>query len=80
MVLLGLEFGGVTHPWDSATVICLIVFGVVVAGLFALNEWKFARYPVMPGRIFNSTSNIASLGVCFCHGFVSSSEFCSLWI
>lgn len=70
MLLLGLEFGGVTRPWDSATVICLIVFGVVVACLFALNEWKFARYPVMPLRIFNNRSNIAALGVCFCHGFV----------
>ncbi|PBP18822.1 major facilitator superfamily transporter [Diplocarpon rosae] len=70
MLLLGLEFGGVTHPWDSATVICLIVFGVLVGGLFILNEWKLARYPVMPLRIFKHRSNIASLGVCFCHGFV----------
>jgi hypothetical protein len=70
MLLLGLEFGGVTRPWGSATVVCLIVFGVVVAGLFVLNEWKFARYPVMPLRIFSNGSNIACLGVCFCHGFV----------
>ncbi|KAL3422194.1 major facilitator superfamily transporter [Phlyctema vagabunda] len=70
MVLLGLEFGGITYPWGSVTVICLIVFGIVVAGLFVLNEWKFARYPVMPLRIFKHRSNIASLGVCFCHGYV----------
>ncbi|KAF5872064.1 putative major facilitator superfamily transporter protein [Botrytis fragariae] len=70
MVLLGLEFGGVTKPWDSATVICLIIFGIVVAGLFVLNEWKFARYPVMPLRLFKHASNVAALGVCFCHGFV----------
>lgn len=70
MVLLGLEFGGVTKPWDSATVICLIIFGVLVAGLFVLNEWKFARYPVMPLRLFKHASNVAALGVCFCHGFV----------
>jgi hypothetical protein len=70
MLLLCLEFGGVTYPWNSARVICLIVFGVVVAGLFVLNEWKFARYPVMPLRLFKHTSNIASLGVCFCHGYV----------
>jgi hypothetical protein len=69
MLLLGLEFGGVTYPWGSAKVVCLIVFGIVVAGLFVLNEWKFARYPVMPLRIFQHRSNIASLGVCFCHGF-----------
>ncbi|KAG0652184.1 efflux pump dotC [Hyphodiscus hymeniophilus] len=70
MLLLGLEFGGVTYPWGSAKVICLIVFGIVVAGLFILNEWKFARYPVMPLRLFKHRSNVASLGVCFCHGFV----------
>ncbi|OBT54653.1 hypothetical protein VE04_05644 [Pseudogymnoascus sp. 24MN13] len=70
MLLLGLEFGGVAFPWNSPKVICLIVFGVVVAVLFVLNEWKFARYPVMPLRLFKHTSNIASLGVCFCHGFV----------
>ncbi|ESZ93125.1 hypothetical protein SBOR_6497 [Sclerotinia borealis F-4128] len=70
MVLLGLEFGGVTKPWDSATVICLIIFGILIAGLFVLNEWKFARYPVMPLRLFKHSSNVAALGVCFCHGFV----------
>lgn len=70
MLLLGLEFGGVIRPWGSATVVCLIVFGIVVAGLFIVNEWKFARYPVMPMRIFNNVSNVACLGVCFCHGYV----------
>ncbi|TGO83792.1 hypothetical protein BPOR_0592g00020 [Botrytis porri] len=70
MVLLGLQFGGVTKPWGSATVICLIIFGIIVAGLFVLNEWKFARYPVMPLRLFKHGSNVAALGVCFCHGFV----------
>jgi Major Facilitator Superfamily len=70
MLLLGLEFGGVTYPWKSAKVICLIVFGLFVASLFILNEWKLARYPVMPLRLFKNPSNIASLAVCFCHGYV----------
>lgn len=70
MLLLGLEFGGVIFPWNSATVICLIVFGVAVFGMFIINEWKFARYPVMPLRLFKHRNNIASFGVCFCHGFV----------
>lgn len=50
MVLLGLEFGGVTFPWTSATVLCLIILGFFTACVFVLNEWKFARYPVMPLR------------------------------
>lgn len=38
MVLLGIEFGGITFPWSSAAVICLITFGTVVLGMFLLNE------------------------------------------
>jgi hypothetical protein len=81
MLLLGLEFGGVTYPWGSAKVICLIIFGIAVAGLFLIIEWKFARYPVMPLRLFKHRSNIASLGVTFCHGyvFISGSYYLPLY-
>ncbi|EHK99376.1 putative Uncharacterized MFS-type transporter [Glarea lozoyensis 74030] len=32
MILLGLNFGGSTYPWSSATVICLIIFGASTFG------------------------------------------------
>lgn len=70
-LLLGLEFGGVIFPWNSAKVICLLVFGLVIGGFFLYNEAKFARYPVMPLRLFKSTSNVAALLVGFLHGVVS---------
>lgn len=70
MFLLGLEYGGTSFAWDSATVLCLIIFGIVVFALFFVNEWKFAKYPVIPLEIFNNVSNVATLCVCFCHGFV----------
>lgn len=70
MLLLGLEFGGVSYPWSSPTVICLIVFGVATIVLFGLIEWRLAKYPVIPLRIFKHKSNIASLGVCAFHGYV----------
>jgi Fungal trichothecene efflux pump (TRI12) len=70
MLLLGLQFGGVTYPWTSAKVICLIVFGVVSLVLFAINEWRVARYPIIPLHIFKYRSNIAVLLTCFCHGYV----------
>lgn len=41
MVLLGLEFGGITFPWSSAAVICLITFGTVALGIFLLNECQY---------------------------------------
>ncbi|KAL6248866.1 hypothetical protein RBB50_003929 [Rhinocladiella similis] len=70
MFLFGMESGGVGHPWDSAYTLCLIVFGIFTIVLFFINEWRFAKYPVIPLRLFKDTSNLASLGVCFIHGFV----------
>lgn len=70
MILLGLEFGGVTFPWDSATVICLIVFGAVLVGIFFLVELRVAKFPVIPLRIFKQPSNLAVVGLSACHGFV----------
>jgi hypothetical protein len=70
MLLLGLEFGGIVHPWDSAIVLCLIIFGAVVIGLFFLVEWRIAPYPLMPLELFSKRSNLAALGVCFFHSFV----------
>jgi hypothetical protein len=70
MFLLGLQFGGVQHPWDSAIVLCLIIFGAFTILLFAINEWRIARYPLIPLHIFENRSNLACFAVCFCHGFV----------
>lgn len=70
MLLLGLDFGGVTRPWSSATVVCLLVFSVVVGALFVVNEKKIARYPVIPMDLFKYRSGIGSFVLCFCHGLV----------
>lgn len=70
MFLFGLEFGGVNYPWASATVICLIIFGIVTWGIAMFAEWKLAKFPIIPPRLFNEWYNILILLVCFCHGFV----------
>lgn len=70
MFLFGLQYGGVTAPWDSALVLCLIIFGVFTFSLFLVWEWRFAKYPIMPLALFSSRTNQATLGTVFCHGFV----------
>ncbi|KAI4708078.1 hypothetical protein J4E89_007198 [Alternaria sp. Ai002NY15] len=60
MILLGLDFGSVTFPWSSATVVCLIVFGVLTIAIFLVNEWKFANNPVIPLRLFTKRSTVAA--------------------
>jgi MFS family permease len=70
MFLMGLEYGGAIHPWGSTIVICLLVFGVFTFTLFVINEWKFAKYPIIPLHIFQNRSNIAVFICNYCHGFV----------
>ncbi|KAF2807780.1 putative MFS transporter [Mytilinidion resinicola] len=70
MLLLGLDFGGVLFAWNSATVICLIVFGSLMSILFVFSEKRLARYPLMPLDLFRNRSNVASLVLCFLHGIV----------
>ncbi|KAI5467417.1 major facilitator superfamily-domain-containing protein [Mariannaea sp. PMI_226] len=78
MWLLGLEFGGVTFPWDSATTICLIVFGILLVGLFLLYEWKVPKYPIIPPRLFYSRNSAAAYGIAFTHAFTFMSG--SYWL
>ncbi|KAK8104907.1 MFS transporter [Apiospora kogelbergensis] len=73
MVLLGLEFGNVTFPWSSATVICLITFGVATVGLFVVNEWKLAANPIIPLRLFKDRSSVASYAVFSCGNYILTS-------
>lgn len=70
MFLLGLEFGGVTYPWKSATVLCLIIFGIVLFFVFILIQWRVAKYPIMPLHLFRKLSNVAALSATFFQGVV----------
>ena len=81
MFLLGLGYGGVSFAWDSATVLCLLVFGFITFVLFLINEWKVAKYPMMPPRLFTNRSNLAALAIVLCHGtvFISGTYFLPLY-
>ncbi|KAL8922158.1 MAG: hypothetical protein Q9208_005353 [Pyrenodesmia sp. 3 TL-2023] len=70
MLLLGLNFGGTTFPWDSPKVVCLIVFGCLMSVFFVFSERRLAQYPLMPLALLQERSNVMSLLVDFVHGFV----------
>lgn len=75
MVLVGLNLGCSSYPWKSATVICLIVFGVVILILFIVVEWKIARVPVIPLSIVSTWQRSGALIAAAFHGFVLSTNF-----
>jgi hypothetical protein len=72
MLLLGLDFGGKTFPWDSPQVICLIVFGSLMSIFFIYSEKRLAQYPLMPLKLFTNWSNAACLLLALWHGMVTS--------
>jgi hypothetical protein len=71
MVLLGLNFGGVLFPWDSAKVIALLVVGGIMIFAFIYSEKKLAKYPLIPMVLFKRRTNVAAFALVFFHGFVS---------
>ncbi|GAP93408.1 putative tetracycline efflux protein [Rosellinia necatrix] len=52
--LLGLTWGGVDYPWNSAHVIATLVIGFALSVAFVLWQWKGAKYPLIPLHVFKS--------------------------
>jgi hypothetical protein len=73
MLLLGLQYGGVQHPWNSAIVVCLILFGTISFGIFFTTQFKLSPSPIMPFSIFRQVHNLSALAVCFFDAFVFNS-------
>ncbi|KAL5114783.1 hypothetical protein ACEQ8H_007345 [Pleosporales sp. CAS-2024a] len=70
MLLLGLDFGGVLFPWDSAKVVALLVIGGVMILAFIYSEKRLAKYPLIPMALFRHRGNVATFSLVFFHGFV----------
>ncbi|KAJ2818870.1 hypothetical protein IWW50_005665, partial [Coemansia erecta] len=54
MLLLALSFGGQDYKWTSPIVLCLLILGIAVIGIFVLIEWKIPKEPIMPLRLFKN--------------------------
>ncbi|WRT69064.1 uncharacterized protein IL334_006047 [Kwoniella shivajii] len=51
-LLVPISGGGSTFAWSNPTVIALLVCGGLCAVLFVLVEWKLAKLPILPLRLF----------------------------
>ncbi|KIP08456.1 hypothetical protein PHLGIDRAFT_34950 [Phlebiopsis gigantea 11061_1 CR5-6] len=71
LLLLGLTWGGVTHPWTSAAVLVPLILSGVMFALFLVWEAKFATLPIMPMRVLK---NKTVVGVCICN-FLNGGTF-----
>ncbi|KAI0602513.1 major facilitator superfamily transporter [Biscogniauxia sp. FL1348] len=58
------------REWDSAFVLCLLIFGILLLVLFFFYEAYFAKNPLIPVRIFRSFTNIASFSTVCLHSLI----------
>ncbi|GKT82337.1 major facilitator superfamily transporter [Colletotrichum tofieldiae] len=54
LVLIPLSGGGVSYPWSSPFVIAAVTVGAFLGVLFVLYEWKLAKLPIMPLRLYQA--------------------------
>ncbi|TFY51860.1 hypothetical protein EVJ58_g10340 [Rhodofomes roseus] len=65
-LLLAMQWGGVTYPWDSATIIALfVVFAVLLVTLVFWQRWFGKRSLIPPTMLTRRTQVFASLETCF---------------
>ncbi|KAJ9154906.1 Major facilitator superfamily [Pleurostoma richardsiae] len=55
-LLIPINSGGTTWPWNSALVISMLVVGGVSSILFVVVEKRFAKIPMIPPRLFGHKS------------------------
>ncbi|KAL6712287.1 hypothetical protein ACN47E_000164 [Coniothyrium glycines] len=75
LFLVALQAGGYTHPWKSAYVLCTMLIGLALIGAWVLYEWKFAKYPMVPGELFKGQRIV---GLAYVVAFAAGMNFFSI--
>jgi Fungal trichothecene efflux pump (TRI12) len=68
MLLLALQWGGVLHAWDSATIIGLLVGSAVLAVVFILWERRAGENAMIPPALISRRIIAASCATSFMQG------------
>ncbi|GAA5826068.1 hypothetical protein JCM3770_005229 [Rhodotorula araucariae] len=68
LVILPLNWGGVSFNWVSGPVLGCLISGVVGYGIFMLYEWRVAEIPIVPPFIFRNQTVAAVFASTFLNG------------
>ncbi|OJT04410.1 hypothetical protein TRAPUB_4866 [Trametes pubescens] len=73
LALLGLTWGGVSYPWDSAHVAVPLVVGLFLLGLFFVYEVCIPMEPTFPLQVIANRTSASAYLATFIHGITSMS-------
>jgi MFS family permease len=65
-LLIALQWGGTTYPWDDVRVIILFVFSGVLAVIFLVIESWLGDSAMLPRRVFSKRNVWCAVWFCFC--------------
>lgn len=64
-LLLALQWGGQTRPWNSSTIIGLLVGFGLLSCVFGYLQWKLGERATIPLRVLRQRSILTGSGVLF---------------
>lgn len=73
--LVALQAGGYTHPWKSGYVLATMLVGLALIFSWIIYEWKFAKYPMVPGELFKGQRIV---GLAYVVAFAAGMNFFSI--
>lgn len=66
--LVACQSGGYTHPWSSAYVLCLLLFGIAAIAAFVIYELFVPAYPLLPRELLRRKTIPVAFVVAFVSG------------
>jgi hypothetical protein len=79
LAIIGLTWGGVAYPWDSAHVLVPLILGLVLVGCFLLYEFKVPLEPTVPYDVLSNRTSLSGFLATAIHGITSISIICMLF-
>ncbi|KAH9847880.1 iron permease [Lenzites betulinus] len=73
LALIGLTWGGVHFPWNSAHVLVPLIIGGVLLAIFFVYEFTVPKEPTVPVDIMTNRTSLSGYISTFFHGIVSIS-------
>lgn len=64
MLLLALQWGGITYVWSSSIVVGLLVGFVVVFAIFVASQWWMGESALVPPKLFTFRTVVLAFGAC----------------
>ena len=78
--MIGLTWGGVRFPWNSAQVLGPLISGLLLVALAFVYELKVPTEPTIPFQILANRTSLGGFVATLSHGITSISMICKLHV